>query len=364
MGLVGCGAAQPEVLPSAGGVPAIPSATTPATSAPDGGATAGPTAKRYGRPLPSEPKNEHPGRCEQKVTCEPEATDPPAEAYPAPFAKCTPESPSGGSFSVKESRRARIDDPKACCYIVSDCKRGVIQIQSVIGRPLRDGGEAVTAPVIDRAGWAEGACRGGATPAQRKTWERMAALEHASVASFAKLSLDLLALGAPSDLVALAHRAALDEIAHARLAFGLAGAPDRDRGPAPLALPAFEPPSLERLVAETLLDGCIGETIASVLAREAAAKCSRGAMKRALETIADDEARHAELAWRVLAWAASTDGERVLARALEARAAFDPGRADGPSTCGVLSVDEASAIRASVLREVIDPCLNALAKRT
>jgi hypothetical protein len=49
-------------------------------------------------------------------------------------------------------------------------------------------------------------------------------MEHASVAAFARFTLDLLALGAPADLVQSAQQALGDEIAHAELCFGLAGA--------------------------------------------------------------------------------------------------------------------------------------------
>ena len=53
-------------------------------------------------------------------------------------------------------------------------------------------------------------------------WTDAARGEHASVPAFSRLSLTLMAMGAPSDLVEAAHRAALDEIEHARMAFGLA----------------------------------------------------------------------------------------------------------------------------------------------
>src|SRR5262249_28594334 len=142
-------------------------------------------------------------------------------------------------------------------------------------------------------------------------------------------SLDLLALGAPSDLVVLAHRAALDEIVHARLAFGLAGAPERaERGPGAMSMPALGPPSLERLALEPLFDGCIGEPTAAVLAREAASRCEPGALRNALETIAEDEARHAELAWRILAWAVSSGGAGLSQRLLEAWGSYRAGDVD------------------------------------
>src|SRR5262245_52773660 len=57
-----------------------------------------------------------------------------------------------------------------------------------------------------------------------RRWARAAQYEHASVASFARFSLELLALGAPSDLIARAHRAAIDELEHTELALGVARA--------------------------------------------------------------------------------------------------------------------------------------------
>ncbi len=49
-------------------------------------------------------------------------------------------------------------------------------------------------------------------------WTRDATYEHASIASFARVTLDLLALGAPAALVSGAQRAGLDEVEHARIA--------------------------------------------------------------------------------------------------------------------------------------------------
>src|SRR5262249_13852575 len=117
-----------------------------------------------------------------------------------------------------------------------------------------------------------------------------------------------------------------------------------------------------RLAIETLVDGCIGETSAAVLAHEAASRCEPGPLKSTLETIAEDEARHAELAWRILAWAISTAGSRLWERLIEARRAYEAGEVDAPMACGVLTADEAGAIRARVISEVIDPCLHALTR--
>ena len=53
-------------------------------------------------------------------------------------------------------------------------------------------------------------------------WEAAATAEHASVAAFARHSMQLMALAAPMQLIRDAHEAALDEIRHARLSFALA----------------------------------------------------------------------------------------------------------------------------------------------
>jgi hypothetical protein len=64
------------------------------------------------------------------------------------------------------------------------------------------------------------------------SWLADALDEHASVASFACFSMQLLALGAPPDLLRATQRATIDEIAHAEMCFGLASAyADRRLGP-------------------------------------------------------------------------------------------------------------------------------------
>ena len=118
-------------------------------------------------------------------------------------------------------------EPGQCCYVVE------LYLCPGSGRPfLVDGRRSSRRPRCARPG-AGGVTRTssgrdrpsrarGARRARGRAWTADALLEHASVASFSRLSLALLAVGAPADLVALAHRAALDEIRHARLCFALA----------------------------------------------------------------------------------------------------------------------------------------------
>jgi hypothetical protein len=145
-------------------------------------------------------------------------------------------------------------------------------------------------------------------------WLKDALEEHASVAAFARFSIMGLAVGAPSDIVADAQRASLDEIRHARICFGLARRyGSAEAGPGPLrvddALGALDLVALARLTAE---EGCVGETLGALLAERQAAMASDLVVKAALTKIARDEQRHAELAWRFVAWASQVGGALVV----------------------------------------------------
>jgi hypothetical protein len=76
-------------------------------------------------------------------------------------------------------------------------------------------------------------------------------------------------------------------------------------GAAPLDIPASLPlrNDLVEVAVSTFVEGCIGETLSAALAHEQAAGATDPEVRAALELIAADEARHAELAWRTVAWA-------------------------------------------------------------
>jgi hypothetical protein len=61
--------------------------------------------------------------------------------------------------------------------------------------------------------------------------------------------------------------------------------------------------AIEQSVAE---EGCVGETLSAVEAGVAAALATDPVVAAVLRTIADDEARHAALAWRFVQWRVST----------------------------------------------------------
>lgn len=146
-------------------------------------------------------------------------------------------------------------------------------------------------------------------------WTSQGLMEHASVAAFARFMLELLALGAPAKLVADTQRALGDEIAHAEACFGLATAYGGQRV-GPSALPtqgALDGRTRLEIVKTAFAEACVGETLAAVEARFACERARDPEVRRALERIAEDEARHAELGWRFVQWALETSQLEVAA---------------------------------------------------
>src|SRR5262249_46904528 len=143
-------------------------------------------------------------------------------------------------------------------------------------------------------------------------WARDGLFEHASVASFSRFAMQLLAVGAPADLIRDVHAGAVDEVRHAELCLGLASAyAGRIVEPAPLPIPSPLPidGDLTAIAAESALESCVGETVAAVQAFEALARATDPAVIAVLETTVADETRHAELGWRFIAWALDVGGE-------------------------------------------------------
>ena len=58
-------------------------------------------------------------------------------------------------------------------------------------------------------------------------------------------------------------------------------------------------------------EGCVAETLGALIAAERAREADSGFLKSALHRIANDEARHAVLAWRTVKWALERGGDEV-----------------------------------------------------
>lgn len=219
------------------------------------------------------------------------------------------------------------------------------------GRPLLQDGRPVVAPVVAAGSpWADAphpavaALTDDERAAVAAHWLESAVLEHASVASFSRFSLDLMRFGAPPELLRDTHRAALDEIEHARVCFALAsgyrGAPV---APGPLDAGAVAPASRADVVEALFREGCVGETLAAVDAAARLAGATDPAVREALTLIVRDESAHAALAWRALRWFLAQDEDGTL-RARVA-AAVDDERARW--TAPVAGEDRVSAATAA-----------------
>jgi hypothetical protein len=235
------------------------------------------------------------------------------------------------------------------------------------GRPLLVAAQPRTAELRDRADWSIPAAL-ERDEALARYWASIAALEHASVASFARFAMQLLGLGAPPELVRASQRAAADEVRHAQLAYGLAsayaGAPV---GPGRLPLGGVElHGSWREIVAGLIEEACVGETLGVAEAIAALDSVEEPAVRVVLEIIAADEQRHAQLAWHCLAWllrTAEAEDRRWALALLDAAIASPRSAAKGVDdpAAGVLGGARRDAVHRRAIAEVLEPVARALA---
>lgn len=213
-----------------------------------------------------------------------------------------------------------------CCYeVVQTCNNAVWM--GCRGRPLSIGGTAAIAvrraaltaqPRSELRTEQRAALNASLTVAQRDQlasfWTDLALAEHASIAEFHRVSLELLRFGAPEALIAAAQRAAIDEARHAHRAFELASSYAGERLSAgamqlPVAMPLAA--TLVELARNTVQGGCIAETQSAALCMRLARHATDPKVKSVLEGIVRDELRHAELAWAIVRWAMDAGGAAV-----------------------------------------------------
>ena len=182
------------------------------------------------------------------------------------------------------------------------------------GRPLRVRGRQTHPKLRAGVDWTRGARPDPAgldQPTRRALaalWLHDAQKEHASVPAFARVAWLLAAVGAPAELLARCHRAALEEIEHARLCFALAqgyGGRAHTVRPMPELLDgalALGGDPLVVLATESLADGCQLEDFNADIAAECAAVCAEPTTRAVLLRIAREERSHAEFSWALVEW--------------------------------------------------------------
>jgi hypothetical protein len=230
------------------------------------------------------------------------------------------------------------------------------------GRPLRVRGRQLHPELREGSDWTDGdrPDPSGLDPATRLAlealWLHDAQKEHASVPAFARISWLLAAVGAPADLTAWAHRAALEEIAHTRLCFALAaGYGGRSHSVEPMpelvvgggAVGAERDP-LVTLAVESLTDGCQLEDFNADVAAACARVCQEPVTRSVLERIAREERSHADFSWALLGWLVGRHGPRVEPALRQALATI--GRYPRPTAVGGDKVALVAAAEPALLR--------------
>jgi hypothetical protein len=205
--------------------------------------------------------------------------------------------PPAKSFSVGECSLVTIEfqTPAVVCVVTPDCG----------GAGRRPAG-LLAADRLEAS-----------TPALGAHFARMARLEAASVPAFLDLAIELAAHGAPPALVRAAERAAVEEIAHARVMALLA----IHHGTAPLVARVARRGArdLEAMARENTREGCVFEAFGAALLAHQASSAADPVLRGALGSVAVDEARHAALSRRIDAWARSRLDPRARRRLAVAR---------------------------------------------
>lgn len=194
------------------------------------------------------------------------------------------------------------------------------------GRPLRIGRRSVTPGVKPSTEWSAGprpsveALDPTARALLADLWLHDARKEHASVPAFGQVAWQLVALGAPADLVKRAHRSCLQEIDHAERCFALASTyAGTDLGVQEMpalhtgagSLPRNRGRALRKVAVEALIDGALLEDYNAELAATALARVTDEAARQALVRVVEDERDHAALAWDIVAFCVAQGGEPV-----------------------------------------------------
>lgn len=201
--------------------------------------------------------------------------------------------------------RFTLGDTACCTWVV------IRPGQSCPGRPFLVEGRARTPAVVEREDWSRPCSPNiqGLSPSTRavlsQAWAAEGCHEAASVASFSRFVLQLMSLGAPSSLIENAQCAMADEVEHARAFFGLARAYGGvSVGPGQLPIDGALEHASDPIASAVSLatEGCIAETVSAMQLELAASRATDPEVAGMLSAIAEQELRHAELAWSALAW--------------------------------------------------------------
>ena len=210
-----------------------------------------------------------------------------------------------------------------------------------------------------------------------RTWKARTAAEHLAISTFSLLTLDLVAAGAPADILSMCLRAGIDEIRHAELCVRMVelytGEKMWPRGGMSRLPRNTEKPPGSQAVGNTLLVSCVSETFATTLLAAAREQSHDPPTQEVLTAIYSDEIMHARLGWSYLRYTLTTGGQQAIDAAVEMVPRAVRGvcnvvelpRSDAPIPAelrnhGIMLPSEQRVVFSTCIREVIAPGFCAL----
>jgi len=209
-------------------------------------------------------------------------------------------------------------------------------------------------------------------------WQRRTEAEYQSAAIAQHVTLWMIQVGAPPDLIGDGLQVVRDELAHSELAAGVAAATGNPGPPvidaARLTLPSPDGPLLG--LAHALVGSfCVGETVAVPLFRMLRSRATVPQCRHVLDVVLGDEARHRQFGWDGLDWLLSAHEHHVaptirdlLPGLLDEVGQMYGGREEGapmalPPEVEAWGLAPPSAYAATVARALADDVLPRLAAR-
>ena len=297
-------------------------------------------------------------------------------------------------FTDNDECRSREECDYGSCYSTTEGWRCNMNFCGE-GRPLLNNCELTLAPLIKGAGWVtcasthEGFTGSELELAQvQEYWHLAAQLEHSSVASFARFTMQMLSFGVPADILLSIQKATADEVKHAQGAaqiFSVLSGEQVTFGSLPLEGVTLQT-SRQELIETLIREACISETLGVAEIAEALRLCKQEQVSAHLSTLLVDETMHAELAWRSLQWLIKTaddeDQEQLVQHTLDTfeQVAKNLGLSDQRhysgflphhriltnatlNNWGVLTDSQVQVLRQQAYHEVILPCIHGLTEQ-
>jgi hypothetical protein len=155
-----------------------------------------------------------------------------------------------------------------------------------------------------------------------RIWTERIDTEYRSITGFSTFSFDLIAAGAPVDLVAVCHRVCLDELRHTELAVRMVelyGGPEPPMPRGLSSLPADESlTAVAQACRSAILLSCLGETFACAELDMLRERTVCPAVRGVLSIFLADEIVHARVGWAWLGHAVPQASDQTRAQAAAA----------------------------------------------